>query len=73
MKPQKGMVLVGFGKHDLVDMLAWRGTEKEKDLYGAIWPHCWPPRWRKESSCSQEEVQAFGTYLTWLEQEKGVN
>jgi len=69
---EEPLVLVGFGKHDLGDMMAWCGTEKEKDLYGAISPHHWPPRWRAQSSCSEEEVQAFGAYLTWLEQKRGV-
>lgn len=71
-KPQEPLVLVGFGKHDLVDMLEWRGTVKEKDLYGAIYPHHWPPRWRAQTSCSEAETQAFLEYLRWLENVKGV-
>lgn len=58
--PEKEMILVGFGKHDLPDMLKWQGTDKESDLINAAAK--WPPRWRRLAICTQEEVQNMATY-----------
>jgi hypothetical protein len=62
IKPSKdeGLVLVGFGKHDLNEVLAWFGTSLELQALKA--PLLWPPRWRRESICSQEEKERFVQY-----------
>ncbi len=54
-------VLVGFGKHDLVDMITWAGTDKEKDLLLA--PSKWPARWRRLEICDEAELQAMKSYI----------
>jgi hypothetical protein len=57
-------VLVGFGKHDLIDLIKLIGTKDEMTLYKA--PVEWPSRRRRRSICSNEEVEAFRTYLNWI-------
>lgn len=57
------MVLVGFGPHNLDDMLTWRETEKEQDLIFA--PDKWAPRFRPEKSCSVKEFETFLEYVNW--------
>jgi len=57
------MILIGFGPHNLVDMLTWRDTEKEQDLIFA--PDKWAPRFRPEKSCSMKEFETFLEYVNW--------
>lgn len=57
------LVLVGFGKFDLNDMLKWRGSDKEEDLLMA--PLNYPPRYREEKSCSQDQLEDFAEYVNW--------
>lgn len=57
-------VLVGFGKYILIDMLDWRGTDKEEDLLKAI--EKWPPVYRRQTICSEEELLAHLEYANWL-------
>lgn len=56
--------LVGFGKHELKDMLEWVGTDKEEDLVMAS--QKWPPRYRKLESCSEDEQLNFIQYVEFL-------
>jgi len=57
-------VLVGFGKHDLVDLIYERGTpEGEERLLYAMDKYHWPPRFRLATSCTVEEVYAFKEYV----------
>lgn len=56
----EGMVLVGFGKHDLDEILSWFGTPREIEALKA--PTIWPPRWRRESACSEYEQTRFVEY-----------
>lgn len=67
-KKQEDLVLVGFGKHDLCDMLKWIGTEKETDLVEAVNPKTkgWPPVYRRVDLCSEKEKVAFFLYYEWL-------
>ena len=58
------LILIGFGQHNLKDMMKWVGTEKEEKLIFA--PDLWPPRYRPESSCSQEDLECFVQYVTWI-------
>ena len=58
-------VLVGFGEHDLKDLMADEGNEDL--LIYALTKHHWPPRYRRESICSQEEIQSFKDYMIWIQ------
>jgi hypothetical protein len=61
------MILVGFGKHDLVDLWANKDTsEGEQILMEAIPVKHWPPRYRRVSICTPEEVRVFQEYLRWM-------
>ncbi len=60
------MVLVGFGKHDLLDMIEWIGTEEEERLLYAPTKYSWPPRYRRLEICSEREINAFVTYTNWV-------
>jgi hypothetical protein len=65
VKPGEGLVLVGFGKHDLKDMLLWQDTPQEEDL--AIAFKKWPPVYRREKNCNQEDLKAACQYLAYLQ------
>jgi hypothetical protein len=58
-------VLVGFGKHDLKDLVA--DEDGEETLIYALTKHHWPPRYRRESICSEDEIDAFKAYMIWLQ------
>jgi hypothetical protein len=60
-----GLVLTGFGSFKLKDMLEWIGTEKEDDLLSAFTK--WPPIYREEASCTQEEMQDACRYLAFIQ------
>lgn len=62
-KPVEAMVLVGFGKRNLTDLLEKLNTEEEEAMYVSLIDQ--PPRWRRESICSQEEIQAFVLFTKW--------
>lgn len=62
-KRQNQLILVGFGKFNLDEMLKWRGTEQEEELIFA--PDRLPPRFRPESACSEEQVLTFIEYVNW--------
>ncbi len=61
----EGLILVGFGKHELKDMLEWVDTDKEEDLISAF--KKWPPVWRREGICSLAEIQVSLQYMTFLQ------
>jgi len=62
---QPGLVLVGFGKHKLQDMLQWQGTDKEEDLAFAF--KKWPAVWREERICSVGDIEAACSYLAYIQ------
>ena len=64
-RDKEGLVLVGFGKHKLPDMLKWMGTDKEEDLARAFIK--WPPVYRREEICSTEDMKAALQYLAYLQ------
>ena len=59
-----GLVLTGFGKHKLGDILAWIGTEKEDDLLSAFTK--WPPVYREESSCDKADIENACRFLAFI-------
>ena len=61
----QGLVLTGFGKHKLNDMLTWIGTEKEEDLLSAFTK--WPPVYREEKSCSEAELKDAFQFLAFIQ------
>jgi hypothetical protein len=63
-KQQEALVLVGFGKSDLVDMIHKINTPEERDLFTA--PTNSPPRWRREAICTDKEIEAFVLYTRWV-------
>lgn len=63
MQNDERLVLVGFGKNDLTEMLTWIGTDKEENLIKA-WVK-WPARYRPARICSQEEVKSCLEYLKY--------
>jgi hypothetical protein len=66
-EPSEPMILVGFGKHDLKDLWDKKDTpEGEQMLMEAIPVKHWPPRYRRISICTQEEVNTFQEYLRWV-------
>ena len=65
MKKEDNLVLVGFGKTHLIDMIEWIGDkEKEKNLIEDTMNQ--PPIYRRQEICSQEEILAFLEYAGWL-------
>ena len=62
---QEGLVLVGFGKHTLADMLEWQDTKREEDLVKEF--KKWPPVWREERICSTAEIKTSLQYLAYLQ------
>jgi hypothetical protein len=59
-----GLVLIGFGSHNLKDMLEWVDTDKEMDLLMAF--KKWPPIYRDVRSCEAEDVQTAFEFLKYL-------
>ena len=62
--PAPGLVLVGFGERSLRDMLEWIDTDKEDDLLSAFIK--WPPVYRPETSCTNEEIQNACRFLAFI-------
>ena len=64
-RKETSLVLVGFGKYDLSEVLTWRGTPREEDAILAATK--WPPRYRREAICESEDVQNYMEYVGWLQ------
>lgn len=60
-----GLVLTGFGKHKLGDILSWIGTEKEDDLLSAFTK--WPPVYREEASCDRKDIENACQFLAFVQ------
>ena len=63
--PAPGLVLVGFGAQSLRDMLEWIDTDKEEDLLSAFIK--WPPVYRPEEACSNEDIQNACRFLAFVQ------
>jgi len=61
--PGDALILVGFGKHKLSDVLDWIGTDKEEDAYFAVTK--WPPWYREARLCDDEDFSRFVWYTQW--------
>ena len=63
-------VLVGFGKHSLLALMSERNTaEGWERLSGVMDVHHWPPRWRRASICSEEEVACFQGFVNLVQKQ----
>lgn len=56
------MVLVGFGKHDLADLM---GVDMEERITEAFMKQ-WPPRYRRASICSPEDIELFKEFTAFI-------
>ena len=61
------LILVGFGKHNLKDILSWMNTDREEELLTAFVKY--PPVYRKVISCEPDEVEACFLYYEWLKKQ----
>jgi hypothetical protein len=62
--PKDTLILVGFGKHSLEDVMGWIGTEREIDALEASIK--WPPRYRELRICDKEDVERFMKYTEYV-------
>jgi len=64
LKRNEPLVLVGFGKYSLVDLMKFSETDPEGVIEapgrGGI------PRWRRVSVCTEEEISIFREYASWM-------
>ncbi len=60
---EEQLILVGFGKNKLSDMLKWIDTDQEVDLIEA-WKK-WPPVWRRQEICSTGDIMACMQFLAY--------
>jgi hypothetical protein len=61
------LVLVGFGKQKLIDLIEKIGDpEEEEKLLELTLGKQLPPVYRDEKSCSQDEKIAMVEYVGWL-------
>jgi len=61
------LIVVGFGKYDLKDLMGQKDTEEGQDrLINGISLYGWPPRYRRASICTPEEITVFQEYLKWV-------
>lgn len=56
-------ILVGFGKYDLTHLLELVNSEDPPRLNILEMP----PRWRRISTCTPEEIEAYETYNQWAQ------
>jgi hypothetical protein len=64
LDPEKIMILVGFGKRDLSELVAMTKAGKEDEAMKASTNV--PPRWRRLAICSEDDVDNMRTYTEFL-------
>ncbi len=70
--PSEPLVLVGFGEHDLADLMADVDSLEGHDrLLNAIDRYHWPPRYRPRRICSEEQIVTFIKYVKWVREQLG--
>ena len=60
------LILVGFGKQRLVDLIEKINTDKEDELLELALGGKSPPIYRAEQSCTEDQVLAFLEFVGWL-------
>lgn len=63
---EEPVVLVGFGKHDLKDLIKFIDTDDEEKLVAEPFEKGWPPRFRRVSLCTKEDVEVFRIFTTFM-------
>jgi hypothetical protein len=61
---EQPLILVGFGKYSLEEVMSWVGTEKEDDVLFA--PKKWPPRYRRPEICENKDLDLFQKYTLYV-------
>lgn len=64
-RPPEPMVVVGFGKYELADLM---GEDKMERLTEAFRKQ-WPPHYRRASACTPEEIELFKELTTLIMRE----
>jgi hypothetical protein len=54
-RPDEPLVVVGFGKADLADLLGEDHIERLTEAFQKQWP----PRYRRASLCTADEIELF--------------
>lgn len=67
--PDKAMVLVGFGKRDLVELVAMVKAGKEDEAIQAS--RNVPPRWRRLAICDDVDVENMKFYTEFVTKKLG--
>jgi hypothetical protein len=65
-KTPEPMVLVGFGKHDLVDLMKLKDTDDEEKLVSEPFAKGWPPRYIRASAATPEEIKTFSEFTNFI-------
>jgi len=60
------LILVGFGKQRLVDLIEKINTSQEDELLNLALGGQSPPVYRAEQSCTEEEVLSFLEFVGWI-------
>jgi hypothetical protein len=56
------MVVVGFGKHELADLM---GEDMEERILEAFQKQ-WPPIYRRASACTEDEIKMFSELTNFI-------
>lgn len=64
IRKESTLILIGFGKNSLEEVLSWRGSIREEDAIMAA--KKWPPVYRRESICEPGDVERYKEYVEWI-------
>jgi hypothetical protein len=59
------LVLVGFGKFDLADLMGEDKIERISEAFAKQWP----PVYRRAGICTKEEIELFQEFTTFITKE----
>lgn len=60
------LVLVGFGKFNLIDLWKFKDTDDEEKLITEPFEKGYPPRYRRASACTTEEIDTFKEFTNFV-------
>lgn len=63
-----GFILIGFGNFPLIQLVRGMDTHPEVAQFLLLAPTKLPPKYKKETMCSLEEVEAAVKYAAWLKE-----
>ena len=64
LDPEKVMILVGFGKKDLFELVALLQAGQEDEVFRLSTNV--PPRWRRLAICDEQDVENMRIYTEFL-------